>query len=221
MSTPPDRSLTGLLVDYGGVLTNPLADTYLDFCAGEDIDPGEFRGLIRELARASDDPGSANLVHALERGELSPADFEHRLAGRLLTRAGLPVPADGLLDRMFSAFRVEAAMVAAVGELHRTGIRTALVSNSWTLDYPRDGWSELFDAVVISGEVGMRKPEPDIYQHAAAELGLDPAACGFVDDLAENVRGAVAVGMVGVLHRAVPATVSELQALFGRPYERP
>jgi epoxide hydrolase-like predicted phosphatase len=95
------------------------------------------------------------------------------------------------------------------------GLSTALLSNSWGLDYPREQWDELFDVVVISGEVGMRKPEARIYQLAAERLGVAPEACVFVDDLAPNIRGAQAVGMVGVHHVTPQQTIEELEALLG------
>jgi epoxide hydrolase-like predicted phosphatase len=94
-------------------------------------------------------------------------------------------------------------------------LATALLSNSWGLDYPREIWGDLFDVVVISGEVGMRKPESRIFHLAAERLGLPPRACVFVDDLAPNVRGAAAVGMVGVHHVTPQQTIEELEALFG------
>jgi FMN phosphatase YigB (HAD superfamily) len=83
------------------------------------------------------------------------------------------------------------------------------------MDYPRDEWDGAFDVVVISGEVGMRKPEPAIYLHTATLLGLRPEECVFVDDLSPNVRGAVDVGMVGVRHVSPEQTIDELEALFG------
>jgi epoxide hydrolase-like predicted phosphatase len=106
-------------------------------------------------------------------------------------------------------------MHGVVRRVREAGYKTALLSNSWGMDYPREGWTELFDVTVISGEVGMRKPDPDIYQLCAEQLELPPQACVFVDDLSPNVRGAVAVGMVGVLHRTYDETVVELEALFG------
>jgi putative hydrolase of the HAD superfamily len=72
----------------------------------------------------------------------------------------------------------------------------------------------LFDAVVISGRVGMRKPEPRIFRHTCALLGLSPSACVMIDDLPHNIRGAVDVGMIGVLHSSYPETLAELEGLF-------
>lgn len=208
----------GLVVDYGGVLTNALADTMAAWCAEDDVELGEFQRVMREwLGAGYGAEAEVNPVHALERGEMAIPDFERELAARLRTRTGGPVRPEGLLQRMFSAFSAEPQMVEGVRLARRAGIRTALLSNSWGLDYPRDGWADLFDAVVISGEVGMRKPEPGIYLHTARELGLVPEECVFVDDLPPNVRGAVAVGMIGVLHRSAAGTLAELQVLLGVP----
>ena len=121
----------------------------------------------------------------------------------------------GLIARMFAGLRPEPGMVDVVRRVREAGIRTGLLSNSWGLDYPRDGWDLLFDAVVISGEVGLRKPDPAIYALAAQRLGLPPEEVVFVDDLASNVRGAVAAGMVGIHHRDVDATSDELEVLLG------
>lgn len=209
---------SGLLVDYGGVLTNALADTMAAWCAGDDVELGEFQRVMREwLGPGYGSEAVTNPVHALERGELAIPDFERELAARLRTRAGGPVTPDGLLQRMFAAFSAEPQMVDAVRRARRAGIRTALLSNSWGLDYPREGWADLFDAVVISGEVGMRKPEPGIYLHTAELLALPPSACVFVDDLPPNVRGAVSVGMIGVLHRSAEQTLAELEVLLDVP----
>ena len=92
-------------------------------------------------------------------------------------------------------------MTALVRRARHAGLRTGLLSNSWGNDYPRDGWDEMFDVVVISGEVGMRKPEPEIFHHTLDLIGLAAAECVFVDDLPHNVAAAVELGMVGVRHR--------------------
>ncbi|MGP4021159.1 HAD-IA family hydrolase [Saccharopolyspora sp. 5N708] len=94
----------------------------------------------------------------------------------------------------------------------RSGINTALVSNADSLADP--GVTELFDVVVLSGAVGVAKPNAGIYRLAARRLGLEPRQCVFVDDLRRNVVGAIAAGMVGIHHRDVASTVTELAALF-------
>jgi HAD superfamily hydrolase (TIGR01509 family) len=94
----------------------------------------------------------------------------------------------------------------------QAGIGTALVSNANGIGDPE--LADLFDAVVLSGAVGVAKPNSEIYLLTARRLGLEPGQCVFVDDLRRNVAGAVAAGMVGVHHQDIASTVTELGALF-------
>ena len=211
--------LTALIVDYGGVLTSPLQDAMQSWCEDDEIDMSAFRRVMREwLGAAYGAEAATNPAHALERGEIAIPDFERELARRLTTHDGRPVEPEGLLARMFAGFRREQPMFDVVRRARQLGIRTALLSNSWGMDYHRDGWDETFDAVVISGEVGMRKPEPGIYRHTARLIDTPPEQCVFVDDLGPNVAGAVAVGMVGVRFVTPEQTVGELETLFGQSF---
>jgi HAD superfamily hydrolase (TIGR01509 family) len=90
-----------------------------------------------------------------------------------------------------------------------------LLSNSWGNTYPDDLWDNMFDVVVISGEVGMRKPEARIFRHTIELMGLPAETLVFVDDFPHNVSAAIAAGMVGVLHEDYDRTALELEALFG------
>lgn len=219
MTEPPTigrvSELRGLLVDYGGVLTTPLEATLADWAQADGVDRAEFAALMGRWAGES---ANGSPVHDLETGRLSVEDFEHQLAAELRRGNAADVPAAGLLQRILGGFRPEPTMIDAVAAARAGGIRTGLLSNSWGLDYPREGWDRLFDAVVISGEVGLRKPQPAIYLHAAEQIGLAPAQCVFVDDLAPNVRAAAEVGMVGIHHTDVRTTLAELEILFGRPF---
>jgi len=208
-------TLTTLIVDYGGVLTSSLADAMDTWCNADDIDPGLFTTVLREWLAGNNEE---NPVHSLETGALAAADFERLLAERLHSKAGNPVAAQGLLRRMFGGFTFETEMAQVLRSARAHGLTTGLLSNSWGLDYPREQFGELFDDVVISGEVGMRKPDAEIFLLAARRLGVPPASCVFVDDLRPNVAGAVAVGMVGVHHHDASTTITELEALFGRPF---
>jgi epoxide hydrolase-like predicted phosphatase len=203
--------LTALVVDYGGVLTNPLRETVGAWMSAERIDPERYTGLMREWLAAG---AEANIAHQLERGTISPQEFERRFAGLLAREDGSIPDPEGLLRRMFAGFRDDEDMVGVVARARAAGLRTALLSNSWGNEYDREMLDRLFDTSVISGEVGLRKPEPEIYRLTASRLGVAPAQCVFVDDLAPNVRGAVAVGMVGVHHIDTETTVAELEALF-------
>jgi epoxide hydrolase-like predicted phosphatase len=117
---------------------------------------------------------------------------------------------------MFSGMLPEPSMVEAVRQLRRSGLKTGLVSNSWSTDhYDRELLMELFDVTVISAEVHMHKPQPEIYLLAAKRLEVESPACVFVDDLQENCEGAEAVGMTAVRHRTPAETVARLTELTG------
>jgi epoxide hydrolase-like predicted phosphatase len=209
--------LRGLVVDWGGVLTHDLGVATSAWAGANGVDEGSFRALMREwLGPAVGTEARFNPVHALERGEIDLPDFERRLSEHLATKSGVPVEPEGLLSRMFELFEHAHDMVGLVRRAHASGIRTALLSNSWGNDYPRDGWEQMFDVVVISGEVGMRKPEPEIFAHTLEQLGLTAPQCVFVDDLWHNVDAAVALGFVGIRHVTYETTAAELDVLFGR-----
>jgi putative hydrolase of the HAD superfamily len=211
--------IRGVITDWGGVLTTPILATVRAWIEADDIDWNSYRTVMRAwVSEAYGAAGSANPIHTLERGECSGADFERVLAARLVRIDGGPVVADGLLQRMFSASAPVPAMYETIRVLRGAGFSTALLSNSWGCDeYPRADFPGLFDTVVISGEVGMRKPEEGIFLHAARALGLTPAECVFIDDLGENVAAAAACGMTGVLHTETAATAAALQDLLGVP----
>lgn len=207
---------TALIVDWGGVLTSPLEAALDDWYAAEGIPADAFAGAMRDFhdealtALSVFDP-----VAALERGELRVERFEKELAVRIERRCGVPVPAEGLIKRMFAGFAAAPAMVNVVRRAKAAGLGTALLSNSWGNEYLRDDWDALFDAVVISGEVGMRKPDAEIFDYTLRRLGRRPGEAVFVDDMEQNVRGAAAVGMICVHHRSYDRTLMELEALFG------
>lgn len=210
--------LRALVVDWGGVLTEPLDASMRAWAELDDVDFDDYLAVMREwLGGHQGALAEANPVAALERGEIEVPHFEEQLAARLSTRSGHPVRAKGLLQRMFDHFSHAPAMAGLVLRARQAGVRTALLSNSWGNEYPREGWDEMFHAIVISGEVGMRKPEPEIFRHTLDLLGVRPAEAVFVDDLVHNVRAAVELGLVGVHHRSYDETVTELEALFGIP----
>jgi len=209
-----------MVIDWGGVLTQPMRDTVRAWIAADKIDWERYVAVVGPwltdaYASNGNGDGVLNPVHALERGECTVAEFEALLAGLLVRTDGGPVLADGLLTRMLSAGRPVPAMYQLIRDLRASGVRTALLSNSWgPTGYPREDFPHLFDAVVISGEVGMRKPEPRIFRHAAELLDLEPEHCVFVDDLEANVTAAVGCGMTGVHHTAPALTQQRLTELF-------
>ncbi|MBF8189366.1 HAD family phosphatase [Nonomuraea sp. K274] len=205
----------GVLIDWGGVLTTSLSHSIAKWIEADRIDGDHYRDVMRTLvdhAYRGDDGES--VVHALERGELEGPAFERELAAMLLTVDGVPPVAEGLLDRMFAGFERVDAMYDMLRDVRKNGVKTCLVSNSWSNEYPRDGWDEVFDAIVISGEVGMRKPEPRIFHHALGQVGLAGEECVFIDDIEANIVAARALGMTGIHHRDAGSTITELESLL-------
>ena len=196
---------TVLLLDFGGVMTTSVWDSFADFCREKGLEEGTVKRLFRE------DPEALADLRRLETGELEESEFERRFAARL----GLDDATD-LIESMFRGMLPEESIVAAVRAARAGGIKTGLISNSWsTSHYDRDLLAELFDDVVISAEVGLHKPQPEIYRLAAERIGEPTTSCVFVDDLRENCDGAEAVGMTAILHRNPVATVSRIEELFG------
>jgi len=196
----------GLLVDFGGVLTTDIFESFQAFCEAEGLVPDRVRTTFR-----SDDEGR-QLLFDLELGKLSEAEFEKRFARHL----GLAVErADGLIDRLFGGMRPDRDMEMAVVMAKRQGIRTGLISNSWGSGrYELDRFPELFDGWVISGEEGIRKPDPAIYALGAERIGLPPEEIVFVDDLRGNLKPAREMGMATVHHVRAEETIRQLEELL-------
>ena len=174
---------TGLIVDFGGVLTTDIFVSFRRFCEAEGLDPETVRD------RFLHDPEARRLLEELEVGRLREAEFEPAFA------AVLEVESERLIDRLFGGMEPDQAMIDGVLAARAAGVRTAMLSNSWGDDrYDREQLARLFDAWVISGEVGIRKPDPAIYALAAERLGLPPEQCVFVDDLPGNLKPARALG---------------------------
>jgi putative hydrolase of the HAD superfamily len=197
--------MNGVLFDWGGVLTTNVFDSFRDFCVAEGLEPDAVKRLFRE------EPRARALVRGLETDALSEDEFGERF-GELLELDDRT----GLIERMFGGVRADERMLAAVRAVRAAGLRTGLISNSMGgASYDRDLFPQLFDGVVISGDVGMHKPQPEIFLLGAERAGVAPQECVFVDDLRENCVGAEAVGMTAVLHRGADTTLPELERLLG------
>jgi putative hydrolase of the HAD superfamily len=194
----------GLLVDWGGVMTTNVFDAFRAFCEEVGLEPDAVGERFRS------DRTSRELLVDLETGSLSEEEFEPRFAEIL------GVPAPGLIDRLFAGGVNDQAMQTAVARARGAGVRTGLISNSWgTRRYDRELLAQLFDGVVISGEIGIRKPTPEIYERGAQAIELQPGDCVFVDDLPFNLPPAAELGMATVHHVDSRRTIDELERLLG------
>jgi epoxide hydrolase-like predicted phosphatase len=200
----PGRPRTGLLIDWGGVLTSNLFASFHSYCLLAKIEPQTLLGRFRK------DPAARDLLIALETGALEETAFELEFA------ALLGVGADGLIDGLFAGVEPDQAMLDAVRLAHEAGVHTGLVSNSWGVHrYPRELFAELFDGVVISAEEGIRKPSRRMYELGAERAGVATEDCVYVDDLPFNLTPAAELGMAVVHHTSAETTIPQLERLLG------
>jgi putative hydrolase of the HAD superfamily len=205
----PEPQPRGLLLDWGGVLTSDVFAGFQIFCQDEGLDPLRVRDLFAA------DPGGRQALVELETGVISEPEFEIRLAALLELS---PERTPGLVDRVFGAIVAEEEIFEAIRIARASGIRTGLLSNSWGVErYPHDQLPELFDAVVISGQEGVRKPDEAIYEIAIERLALPAEEIVFVDDLPGNLKPARALGMITVHHTSAAQTLDELEQHFTMP----
>ncbi|MEU6603320.1 HAD-IA family hydrolase [Streptomyces flaveolus] len=196
----------GLILDFGGVLTTPLLTSVTEFEHDEGLPQGS---VVRQL---STDPEILRLTEDLERGSVTQAQWNKVAALRIGVSPG------NLLGRIFSGLRPEPLMYEAAMAARRQGVRVGLLSNSagrnpWDLyaDYDLD---TTFDAVLISEDHGLRKPEPAIYERMLKMLELPGSACVFVDDSPHNLPPAAALGMATVQAQEPRATITKIQNLL-------
>jgi putative hydrolase of the HAD superfamily len=202
-----------LALDFAGVMTSPLYEALGKFSAESGIDLQDLLRACLGAYAGLDDP----LVVGFETGRIAEPDFATELAKRLHALSGRQVASEGLVERLFPV-RLEEDMFAAVAAARSVGLRTGLVSNSWgSALYPRARLQTAFDAVVISGEVGLRKPDPAIFRLLLERLAVAAERCIFVDDEPAHLAAAAALGMVTVLHHGSKTTIQQLERLLGVP----
>ncbi|MFE4253783.1 HAD family hydrolase [Streptomyces sp. NPDC056910] len=200
--------ISAVLFDFGGVLTTSLIEAFEAFGATLGVDP---RLPLRLLAK--DERSSALLVEH-EEGRLGQREFEDGFAERLRAH-GADIQGPGLLSLMQTGLRPDRAMLDLVAEVRNAGHRVGLLSNSLGDDcYAGFDLESMFDAVVISGEIGVRKPSRRAYAIACERLGTEPAETVMVDDLEHNIVAARRAGLAGILHREAATTAAELRALL-------
>jgi putative hydrolase of the HAD superfamily len=204
-------SVDAAVFDYGGVLTTAVRDSIAAWLDRDAIDPASFSRTIKAwLSRSAPDQTP---IHRLETGELSTAEFNNLLAAELVGKDGGAVAPEDLLKSLFAQMRPDPVMFDLVQDLKNAGVRVALLSNSWGNTYPRERIDAMFDLVVISGEVGMRKPNPDIFTHTLDLLVVRPERVVFVDDAKPNTDAAARLGMHTVLHTNPDNTRKKLARL--------
>jgi len=208
-----ERPIRAVISDFGGVLTNHLVEAFAAFQDESGISAEQLgRGMQRIAERDGEYP-----LFKLERGEISEPDFLDDLSWGLEEELGHRPTLHTFREVYFKALRPNEQMLELMRELRGLGYRMAILTNNvreweelWRAKLPID---EIFELVVDSAWVGMRKPEPEIYQLTCERLGkVDPADCLFVDDNQLNVEAARKLGMCAVLFESNEQAIPEIRA---------
>jgi putative hydrolase of the HAD superfamily len=195
-----------LVLDWGGVLSTPIQDSFDSWMLAAEIDPESFMRVMREFHNTGDSP-----LHRRERGEISVSELEEALAPHLVTLCGQHVSPDGLLARMFEHLKPNTAMLQVVELARANGWKTAVLSNVWDGDHYDPNLLAQFDAVVLSDLIGVRKPDLNAYEAIIKALGVEAGDCIFVDDMRRNVLAAESAGMQAIQYQpGVEVLLSEL-----------
>ena len=216
----PDRGITAVLFDFGGVLTAASPFTLMGALGA---DAGVAPEQVLEIMLGPYHEDTDHPFHRMERGEISGVDWFTQAADALAA-VGVRIEPGHMLG-VFQALGIHDVVVERVRSLRAEGYKTGLITNN--AKEASEGWrgmldvDGLFDVVVDSSAVGMRKPNPAIYRHALDLLGgVPPDRAVFLDDAEGNVEGARTIGMHAILVGPDPVpALEELDRLLagGRP----
>ena len=212
MSEEPIRAV---ISDFGGVLTTPLIESFAAYQRRSGITPEQ---LGEAMVRVTEASNGRHPLHELERGRIT----EDRFLRRLERELGGGVRLHEFREIYFEALDPNEEMIRLMRELGERGFRMALLTNNvrewephWRAMLP--DIDEIFEVVVDSAFVGMRKPEHGIYELTVERLGggLRPPQCVFVDDVEVNCHAAQELGMRAVHFRDSVQARAELEAALG------
>jgi epoxide hydrolase-like predicted phosphatase len=199
-----------VIFDLGGVVLGSPLQAFREYERELGLAPGT-------LGRAVNAAGAGGAWSRLERGELAMEPFFAAFDAEMAA-AGARISAVVLMERVALASGVRPQMVAAVRQLRASGLRTAALTNNWVDDDQQQKMNVLrdeFDVFVESARVGMRKPEPGIYQLTCAQLGVAPEQAVFLDDIGQNLKAARALGMATIKVEDADRALAELEQLLG------
>ncbi len=205
-----------VISDFGGVLTTPLFNAFAHVQEEQGI-PLESLGMA--MWRATQERGE-NPLFPLERGELSEPEFLAIVGAALSAEVGREVSMENFGERYFAQLHPNDELIAYLRSLKEDrGVRLAMLTNNvrewearWRSMIP--DIDELFELVVDSAFVGMRKPDPAIYALTLERLGLPAEACAFVDDIDVNCEAAAALGIRAVQFVDTAQAIRDLDALL-------
>lgn len=209
--------IRAIVSDFGGVLTSPLVGSFARISEDWDL---PLEALGRAMQTATERSG-AHPLFELECGRITEADFLEGLAVGLREELGRDVPMHEFPDRFWAQLETNHDLLEVLVALREADYRMALLTNNvreweprWRSMIPVD---EIFEVVVDSAFVGMRKPDPRIYELTIEQIGVPAEQCLFIDDMDVNIAAARELGMAAVHFRETPQAIAEIHAALGRP----
>lgn len=213
-------SIQAVVFDVGGVLVESPFEAVLRWREEHDVPDEVLRMLFAEYARIPEPGEEPPIWHRVETGHVAMVDFVADARERMAAELGPDHPALRLGVDEFNVFAgalPHPTVADRARRLHADGYRLAILTNNvrewhqWRANVPLD----VFDVVVDSSEVGLRKPDPAIYELTLARLGVEAEHAVFLDDHPTNVEAAQALGMGGVVVTAdLAAALAELDQLL-------
>ena len=211
MTIPPPGSISVVISDFGGVLTSPLVES---FASVQDDTGVPMEELGKAMARIEAEDG-AHPLYELETGRIAEVDFLARLADALEPAIGHRPEMHRFAEIYFEALNPNQEMIELMRELKAAAYRMAMLTNNvrewearWRSMLPVD---EIFELVVDSAFVGMRKPDAEIYELTLERLGSPaPEQCLFIDDIEANIEAARALGLKAVHFRHHDQAVEDI-----------
>jgi epoxide hydrolase-like predicted phosphatase len=208
-------AIEAVVSDFGGVLTTPLLRAFAVVQEEHDLDADALGGALRRIAERD----GAHPLYELECGRMTERDFLKALMAQLREDLDRDVHLHSFAERYFAELQPNEAMFGFLRSLRDRGCRLALLTNNvreweprWRAMLPVD---ELFEVVVDSAFVGVRKPDAAIYRLTCDRLGVKPERCLFVDDVEANCAAAAELGMTAVLFRSNEQAIAEMRAALG------
>ena len=206
--------IEAVLSDFGGVLTSPLRDTFRAFQDSSGISLASLGSAMAAVAART----GAHPLFELETGRLTEADFLAGLAAELTEQLGRTVELHGFGEAYFNHLEPNERMIEYMRALRGRGHRMAICTNNvreweplWRAMLPVD---EIFEVVVDSAFVGVRKPEPEIYRLTLERLGVNADTALLVDDVEANCDGARELGMPAVWFRSTDQAIEDIEAVL-------
>ncbi|MBA3866543.1 MAG: HAD family phosphatase [Solirubrobacterales bacterium] len=206
--------IEAIVSDFGGVLTTPLLPTFLKMQDEIGVATGDFGKALKH----AEDTHGVNPLFAMERGEISEAEFLDQLGDGLEPLVGHRPHLHRFRELFIGDLDVNPPMIQLMRELKDEGLRMAMLTNNvreweptWRGMLPVD---EIFETVIDSAFVGCRKPEVRIYEITVERFGLPAEAWVLVDDILVNCEGAREFGMSAVHFQDNEQAIAELRGLL-------